>query len=110
VLGYGAEIVSATVVRLGPTSIGFDVVLDIGARLAARRVLIATGLTDELPDIPGVYERWGTRRAALPVLPRLRGRDQALGILGSGPKSVHQALLVLQLSPDMVFSTTRLAR
>ena len=40
---------------------------------AARRVLVTTGLRDELPDIPGVRERCGPRPAALPLLPRLRG-------------------------------------
>jgi thioredoxin reductase len=82
---------------------GFDVVLDSGARLAARRLLIATGLIDELPDVPGVSERWGRDVLHCPYCHGYEVRDQALGVLGSGPRSVHQALLVRQLSPDVVF-------
>jgi thioredoxin reductase len=103
VLGYGAEVVLATVVRLETTLTGFDVVLDSGARLAARRLLIATGLIDELPDVPGVSERWGRDVLHCPYCHGYEVRDQALGVLGSGPRSVHQALLVRQLSPDVVF-------
>jgi thioredoxin reductase (NADPH) len=103
VLGYGAEIVSATVIRLETTTTGFDVMLDSGGTLAARRLLIATGLTDDLPDVPGVRERWGRDVLHCPYCHGYEVRDQPLGVLGTGPRSVHQALLVRQLSPDVVF-------
>jgi thioredoxin reductase (NADPH) len=103
VLGYGAEIVSATVMQLETTSSGFDVVLDSGVTLTARRLLVATGLVDELPDIPGVQERWGRDVLHCPYCHGYEVRDQPLGVLGSGARSVHQALLVRQLSPDVVF-------
>src|SRR5579859_3043495 len=92
VLGYGAEIGSATVVRLETTSTGFDVVLDSGGTLAARRLLLATGLVDELPDIPGVRERWGRDVLHCPYCHGYEVRDQPLGVVGSGLRSVHQAL------------------
>jgi thioredoxin reductase len=103
VLGYGGEIVSATVVQVETASMGFDVTLDSRRTLSARRVLIATGLTDELPDLPGVWERWGRDVLHCPYCHGYEVRDQPLGVLGSGPRSVHQALLVRQLSPDVVF-------
>jgi thioredoxin reductase len=109
VLGYGAEIVSATVIRVETTSTGFDVVLDNGDTLAARRLLIATGLTDELPQVPGVRERWGRDVLHCPYCHGYEVRDQPLGILGSGPKSVHQTLLVRQLSADVVLFRHTLA-
>ena len=102
VLGYGAEIASATVVRLETTSTGFHVMLDSGVTLAARRLLVATGLVDELPDIPGVRERWGRDVLHCPYCHGYEVRDRPLGVLGSGPRSVHQALLVRQLSPDVM--------
>ena len=46
ILGYGAEIVPATVVRVQTTSTVFEVVLENACTVAARRVLLATGLTD----------------------------------------------------------------
>lgn len=48
---------AATAVKLANT--GFVVRLAGGRVLTARRILVATGVRDELPEIPGVRERWG---------------------------------------------------
>jgi thioredoxin reductase len=56
VAGYGGSLLQDTVVGLAP---GFHVRLAGGSALRARRIVVATGLRDELPDIPGVRERWG---------------------------------------------------
>jgi len=103
VRAYGGDIVSGTVTEVESTSTGFCVRLDDGSTLAARRLLTATGLTDELPEIPGVRERWGRDVLHCPYCHGYEVRDQPLGVLGTGPRSVHQALLVRQLSPDVVF-------
>jgi thioredoxin reductase len=73
----------------------------------ARRLLVATGLADELPDIPGLRERWGRDVVHCPYCHGWEVRDQAIGVLASGPTAVHQALLFRQLSDDVVlFSHT----
>jgi thioredoxin reductase len=82
VLGYGGEIVSANVVRVETTSCGFEVVVDSGATLPARRLLIATGLTDELPDLPGVRERWRRDLLHCRHCHAYEVRDQLPGVLG----------------------------
>ena len=69
VLGYGAEIIAATVLRLLTGSSGFDIVLDSGPTISARRLVIATGLTDHLPEIPGLRERWGRDVLHCPYCP-----------------------------------------
>src|SRR5919197_239884 len=97
--GYGAEIVGATVVRLQSTSTAFEVVLDNGRTVAARRVLLATGLTDQLPDVPGVRERWGRDVLHCPYCHGWEFRDQPVGVLATGPRAVHQALLFRQWTP-----------
>ena len=51
---------------------GYDVRMVGGPVFTTRRVLVATGLRDELPDIPGVRERWGKDLLHCPLLPRLR--------------------------------------
>jgi thioredoxin reductase len=71
---------------------GFRVVLDDGA-VRARRLLVATGLVDELPDVPGVAERWGTDVLHCPYCHGWEVRDRAIGILGDGPFAAHQALM-----------------
>ena len=72
----------------------------------ARRLLVATGLTDELPDIPGLRERWGRDVVHCPYCHGWEVRDQAIGVLATGPTAVHQALLFRQLSEDVVCSHT----
>src|ERR1044072_6824880 len=56
VAGYGVEIVDDVVLKLQS---GFTTVLGSGSAVRSRRVLMATGVTDQLPDLPGVKERWG---------------------------------------------------
>jgi thioredoxin reductase len=69
----------------------------------ARRILLATGVTDELPEIPGVRERWGRDLLHCPYCHGWEVRDQPLGVLGTRPGSVQHALLVRQWSDDVVF-------
>ena len=51
--------------------------------LEARRVLVATGVRDELPDIPGVAERWGRDLLHCPYCHGWEVRDQPIGVLGT---------------------------
>ena len=64
----------------------------------ARRLLVTTGLADELPDVPGVAERWGRDVLHCPYCHGWEVRDQVIAVLASGPGAVHQALLFRQLS------------
>ncbi len=73
-----------------------------------RRVLVTTGLRDELPDLPGVRERWGRDLLHCPYCHGHEVRDQRLGVLGGTPDAVQHALLVRQWSGDVVlFSHTQ---
>lgn len=82
---------------------GYYVRMAGGVVIKARRVLIATGLRDELPDIPGVRERWGRDLLHCPYCHAYEVRDQPLAVLGTHPGAVHQALLLRQWSDDVVF-------
>jgi thioredoxin reductase len=64
----------------------------------ARRLLVATGLRDELPDVPGLAARWGIDVVHCPYCHGWEVRDHRIGILATGPTAVHQALLFRQLS------------
>lgn len=86
---------------------GFRVTLADRGSVSARRLLIATGLVDELPTIPGVRKRWGRDVLHCAYCHGWEVRNQAIGILGTGPMTVHQALLFRQLSADvLVFQHT----
>jgi hypothetical protein len=77
-----------------------------GGRMArARRLLVTTGLADELPDVPGLRDRWGRDVVHCPYCHGWEVRDRAIGVLASGPRSVHQALLFRQLSDDVTYFT-----
>jgi thioredoxin reductase len=82
---------------------GFAVELAGGERLTARRLLLATGARDELPDIPGARERWGRDFLHCPYCHGWEVRDRPIGVLGTGPGSVDHAHLLRQWSDDVVF-------
>ncbi|NUS28727.1 MAG: NAD(P)/FAD-dependent oxidoreductase [Streptomyces sp.] len=95
---YGVELVRDRVVDV---SQGFGVTLASGRTLRARRLVIATGLRDELPAVPGVAERFGRDVLHCPYCHGWEVRDQAFGVLATTPLSVHQALMVSQWSKDV---------
>ncbi|MEO3875878.1 NAD(P)/FAD-dependent oxidoreductase [Nonomuraea sp. B12E4] len=97
---YGVRLLRARVTRIDH---GYYVRLADGAVLRARRVLVATGLRDELPDLPGVRERWGKDLLHCPYCHGYEVRDQPLAVLGTGPGAVHQALLLRDWSDDVAF-------
>ncbi|CAN5225737.1 NAD(P)/FAD-dependent oxidoreductase [soil metagenome] len=100
VTGYGVELVDEEVLKIDS---GFFVRLAGGQVLRTRRILIATGLSDELPEIPGVRERWGRDFLHCPYCHGWEVSDQPLGVLGTQPNSVVHAQLVRQWSDDVVF-------
>jgi thioredoxin reductase len=79
----------------------FAVELAGGETLQARRIVVATGLKDELPSVPGVAERFGRDVIHCPYCHGWEVRDQAFGVLATTPMSVHQALIVSQWSQDV---------
>jgi thioredoxin reductase len=102
--GYGGEVRGGTVteiVRCGPS--GFWVLLSDGQRVSARRLLVATGLRDELPDIPGLRDRWARDVLHCPYCHGYEVRDQQLGVLGVSPDAVRYAQIVRQWADDVVF-------
>ncbi|HET8529178.1 MAG TPA: NAD(P)/FAD-dependent oxidoreductase [Gaiellaceae bacterium] len=98
--GYGVELIEDRVVEAAS---GFRVRLAGGATLAARRLLLATGAVDELPDLPGARERWGRDFLHCPYCHGWEVRDRPLGVLGVGAGSADHAQLLRQWSDDVVF-------
>jgi thioredoxin reductase len=107
VAGYGGHLISGSAVRITPseaeTHPRFEVSLADGSSLGTRRVLVTTGLSDDLPDIPGVRERWGRDLLHCPYCHGYEVRDHPLGVLGGNPEAVAHAHLVRQWSDDVVF-------
>jgi thioredoxin reductase len=100
VTGYGVELVEDQVVGIED---GFMVRLADSRELKARRILVETGVRDELPEIPGVRERWGRDLLHCPYCHGWEVRDQPLGVLGTQPGSVQHAQVIRQWSDDVAF-------
>ncbi len=100
---YGVQIEAGAVTKAAPTDRGFTVQLEDGRQVQARRLLATTGLTDELPDLPGLAQAWGRNVLHCPYCHGWEVRDKPLGILGTGPFGVHQALLYRQWTTDLTF-------
>jgi thioredoxin reductase len=97
---YGVAVLNARVLRIDA---GFYVCTDTGFAVRARRVLVATGLTDQLPDdVAGLRQMWGRDVHGCPYCHGWEARDQPLAVLGVDERSVHQALLLRQWSSDVV--------
>ncbi|WP_328582548.1 NAD(P)/FAD-dependent oxidoreductase [Streptomyces sp. NBC_00370] len=116
VRGYGAEVVTGEVTSAlpDPSAVSdssadsdprFTVTLSDGTTLRARRLLVATGLRDVLPDVPGLAQHWGRGVVHCPYCHGWEVRDEPIGVLAVGPASVHHALLFRQLTDDLVYFT-----
>jgi thioredoxin reductase len=101
---YGGDIVAGTATDLVPDGrTGFGVLLADGQRISARRLLVTTGLRDELPDIPGLHERWARDVLHCPHCHGHEVRDRQLGVLGGSPGAVRYAEIVRQWTHDLVY-------
>jgi thioredoxin reductase len=108
---YGGKVVFGEVTSAEPAEASadgdprFTVTLSDDRTIAARRVLVATGLRDVLPGVPGLAGHWGRGVVHCPYCHGWEVRDEAIGVLATGPASVHHALLFRQLSDDLVYFT-----
>jgi thioredoxin reductase len=106
---YGGRVVfgeAASVKPAAPSTDGdlrFTVTLADGRSVSARRVLVATGLRDVLPEVPGLAEHWGRGVVHCPYCHGWEVRDEPIGILATGPASIGHAFLFRQLTEDLVF-------
>ncbi|GAA4900460.1 NAD(P)/FAD-dependent oxidoreductase [Streptomonospora salina] len=102
VRGYGGYVAAGEVICAWRDGDAFAVGLADGRAVRARRILVAAGLVDELPDIPGLARRWGRDVVHCPYCHGWEVRDAAIGVVATGPMAVHQALMFRQLSADVV--------
>jgi thioredoxin reductase len=83
----------------------FHVTLAGGERLVARKLLIATGVADNLPDIPGFHELCGISVFHCPYCDGWEVRDQPLAIYGRGARGLGLSLELTGWSRDLVLCT-----
>ncbi|MEZ0472735.1 NAD(P)/FAD-dependent oxidoreductase [Luteimonas salinilitoris] len=82
---------------------GYSVALADGKVLESARLVLAFGIADELPDVPGLAERWGKSVLHCPYCHGFEFSGQRLGVLHVSPMSVHQALLIAEWGPTTLY-------
>lgn len=85
---------------------GFEVDLASGETIRTRRLVLATGVIDDLPDVPGLRERWGVTVLHCPYCHGYEVADGRLGVLAVSEMSLHQAMLIPDWSADVTLFTT----
>ena len=82
----------------------FEVTLADGAAYAARRLVLAHGVADTLPEVPGLAERWGRTVVHCPFCHGYEFGDRPLGVLATGPLGAHQAEMLPDWGPTTLFT------
>src|SRR3954463_11137455 len=98
---YGVEVATATVDGAEVISGGIRVVSSRGTD-GARTILLATGMLDEVPDIAGFTDVWGTSAHTCPYCDGFEHRDERLAVLAAGERGEHLAIVLRQWSDDVV--------
>lgn len=81
----------------------FRVTLASGEAVVGARLLLAFGITDVLPELPGLAERWGRTVLHCPYCHGYEVSGKRLGVLNLSPMSVHQATLIPEWGPTTFF-------
>ncbi len=106
---YGVQVTVARVETVRPwdrPGTGFVVTTDDGREVLARRLLVASGVTDVLPDVPGLADRWGRDVLHCPYCHGWEIRDRAIAVLATNKMAAHQAMLFRQLTDNFVVVLT----
>lgn len=98
------ELLSGEVTAARAAEPGFVLTLADGRTVEAARLVLATGLRDELPPITGIEERWGVSVLHCPYCHGYEVRERPLGVLANNVHSVHQALLLPDWGPTTYFT------
>lgn len=105
---YGVEFREAVVAVVRDAGALLEVQLEGGETLRARGLILATGVSDELPAVLGLAEHWGSSVLHCPYCHGWEVRGQRLGVIATSPMSLHQLKLVRQLSEHVVAFTSEL--
>lgn len=82
---------------------GFRVCIDKKEQALAQRLVLAYGVTDHLPNVPGLSERWGRHVFHCPYCHGYELNQGRIGVLAVSPLSLHQALLLPEWGPTTLF-------
>ncbi|RUY10673.1 NAD(P)/FAD-dependent oxidoreductase [Mesorhizobium sp. M2A.F.Ca.ET.040.01.1.1] len=87
------RMVNARADSISGTIDNFSVLTGDGETLSARRLILSYGVVDQMPDVPGFAENWGTSVIPCPYCDGFEVADQHWGLVWSGPQSMNQVRL-----------------
>jgi len=99
-----ATLVEAEVIEARQVEHGFVLTLADGREVSALRLILATGVKDNLPQVPGVEERWGTSVLHCPYCHGYEFGGKKLGVLANHAKAFEQALMIPDWGPTTLFT------
>lgn len=100
--GYGVQLIHGEVTAARADGAAIEVDTANGT-VRTRRLLVATGLDDELPNIPGLRRQWGRGVVVCPYCDGWEHRHEVIGVVATSPRSVEQAQLLRQWSDRIVY-------
>jgi len=104
-LGYPtAAFLDGAATKAAKVDDGFEVTLADGTTETGKRLILAGGVTDELPPIDGLWDRWGSTVIHCPYCHGFEVADRELGVLASSPMSAHQAAMIPDWGPTTYFT------
>ena len=95
--------VAGEAIHASPVAGGFEVALACGETLTAAKLVLAFGISDILPELPGLAERWGKSVLHCPYCHGFEYAGQRLGVLQTMPMSAHQAMLIADWGPTTLY-------
>jgi thioredoxin reductase len=96
------EVRDVVVAEVAAERSGFSADLASGERIRARRVLLATGIVDELPEVPGLRDLYGRGVWLCPYCDGFELRGRPLAVYGRGKKAVAELRALSRYSDDLV--------
>ncbi len=93
----------ASAISASKTQTGFQVNTEQQS-YQARRLILATGVTDQLPEVPGLAERWGKSIFHCPYCHGYELEQGPIGVLAASPLALHHALMLPDWGPTTLFT------
>ena len=84
---------------------GFIITTEAGETFKAKKLIFATGINDNMPNIKGFAECWGISVVHCPYCHGFEIRGKKTGIMANGPRAAHLASLVNNLTQDITIFT-----
>ncbi|GEM49140.1 NAD(P)/FAD-dependent oxidoreductase [Deinococcus cellulosilyticus] len=102
---YGVKVSNRTATHVCPRNDGFLLTLDDQTTVQAHKILLATGMKDLLPAVPGFEALWGKAVHHCPYCHGWEVRDQAMAVYGKGTPGYLKAKLLHNWSQDLILCT-----